>query len=131
MLQLYAISTLFLAGASATMWGQFCDDTQCSINCGISVAIDNPGCLGEYNRNSVLFHDDELTEAGLGLIDPLYVPEVDFSLVLSPGSDCSCQVDCISNIVNTPEGPGCYDLTGHAYAESFRFIGGSCDYNNC
>ena len=111
-----AVTTLALfQGTYGTIWAQFCDDNACSVNCGASVAVNNPGCLDEYGRGSIAFHGD---------IDLYY------SLVMSPGPDCPCQDECIEGIVYGGV-PDCYDLAGHTSAESFRFVGQSCDANNC
>lgn len=63
--------------ASVDIWGMFCDDTDCSQNCGISVKITDPGCLNQNGRQSVLFHG---ADTGTG----------DYSLVVSPSADCPC-----------------------------------------
>lgn len=34
-------------------WAQFCDDEQCSENCGIAVSLGNPDCLYQVDRKSV------------------------------------------------------------------------------
>ena len=106
-------------GANATAWAQFCDDTACSVNCGDSVSLDNPGCLAESGRHSILFHG---------------VDYQDVELIFSPGSTCDCQNDCIGNLIDSTGGTtyGCLDLTGHAIATGFRFVGGgSCPANQC
>ena len=105
-----------LGVASATTYASFCDDAACSVNCGESVSVDNPGCLEEVGRNSIQFHDLNIQ---------------DVSLVFSPGDGCNCQDDCIDNIVTIGHEGDCYPLSGHQIARSFRFIGGSCGDNNC
>ncbi|KAI1359033.1 hypothetical protein F5Y08DRAFT_320584 [Xylaria arbuscula] len=92
----------------------FCDDTDCSQNCGISVKVSNPGCLNQNGRQSVLFHG---ADAGSG----------DYSLVVSPSSDCPCQETCTS----VPNDIVCWDISQYSDAQSFRFIGGHCDSDNC
>lgn len=115
-----AIAIGALAGyATATTYANFCDDGACSVNCGISVSTDNPGCLGESGRNSVSFHDPNFGNV---------------ALVTSPDGACSCQNYCYDNVVlGTGAGgaKGCLPLTGPS-AGSFRFVGmQSCDENNC
>jgi hypothetical protein len=74
--QLLAISAL--AGyVSATTYAQFCDDTACTANCGISVSVDNPGCLNESGRHSIKFHDSNIQ---------------DVRLVFSPSPDCEWKI---------------------------------------
>lgn len=110
----------FTNAAYATTYAQFCDDTDCSQNCGESVSVNNPGCLKEANRHWIKFHGTNAQQA---------------SLVLSPGDDCACQNECINEIVAGSTvinvGPGCYSLSGHSGAYSFRFIGGGCTIDNC
>ena len=67
--------------AYATTYAQFCDDQECSVNCGESVSTDNPGCLSESGRGSIKFHDINIQEV---------------NLVSSPDSACSCQNNCNS-----------------------------------
>ena len=111
--------------ATATTFAQFCDDTACSVNCGISVSVDNPGCLNEAGRHSILFHGDN--------VQPV-------NLVFSPTPDCPCQNECVTPVKCAGATCGavqqCLDLSGNMLAESFRFIGGGisnnhCDANNC
>ena len=47
-----------------TTYAQFCDDENCTENCGASVSVDIPGCLVESGRGSIKFHD-----LNLGSID--------------------------------------------------------------
>ncbi|KAK3681312.1 hypothetical protein B0T22DRAFT_344787, partial [Podospora appendiculata] len=93
-------------------WAQFCDDSNCSQNCGGSVQVSNPGCLNEGGRRSIRFHG-----GGGG----------DYSLVVSPSGNCPCQVTCTT----VPSGVGCWDISGYSGYQSFRFIGGHCSGNNC
>lgn len=58
-------------------WAMFCDDTDCSQNCGQSVEVSNPGCLNQNGRQSIRFHGSEFSS--------------DYSLVVSPSADCPCQ----------------------------------------
>lgn len=102
---------------SATTYAQFCDDTECSENCGISVSVDNAGCLTQKGRQSVKFHGTNLVKA---------------DLVSSPGDTCDCQNYCYDElVVSDGRGPGCFPLTGPS-AESYRFITNqACEMNNC
>ena len=106
-----ALPAFALLNAASAQWAQFCDDNACSVNCGISVELSNPGCLDEVGRGSIYFHDSS----------------PDYALVFSPGGECPCQNECIDGI----GADGCYNLDGHSFAESFRFIGDSCEANNC
>ncbi|KAF2968185.1 hypothetical protein GQX73_g5362 [Xylaria multiplex] len=95
-------------------WGQFCDDTGCSRNCGRSVRISNPGCLNEPGRRSIRFHG---ANVGKG----------DYALVVSPSGSCPCQSSCSS----VPHGTRCWSISNYRNARSFRFISGHCNRNNC
>ncbi|KAI1463478.1 uncharacterized protein F4812DRAFT_446287 [Daldinia caldariorum] len=99
---------------AADFWAMFCDDTECSQNCGQSVQVSNPGCLNQNGRQSIRFHGGDV---GSG----------DYSLVISPSGDCPCQESCSSIPTNTE----CWDISRFQDAKSFRFIGGHCDGNNC
>ncbi|KAI0143447.1 hypothetical protein GGR57DRAFT_365566 [Xylariaceae sp. FL1272] len=111
---------VFLAAAAtplvsaADFWAMFCDDPFCTIGCGESVQVSNPGCLDESGRGSVLFHG---ADVGSG----------DYSLVISDSADCPCQSDC----QEVPSGSTCWDISTLSTANSFRFISGTCDVNNC
>ncbi|OKL64026.1 hypothetical protein UA08_00104 [Talaromyces atroroseus] len=76
MLKTIALAATFAHLSTATQWAQFCDDDNCSVNCGISVNLANPGCLNENGRKSVKIHGTDIM---------LY------SLVVSPRSNCPCQ----------------------------------------
>lgn len=65
-------------------WAQFCSDTNCSENCGISVAIDNPDSLRQVGRKSVKLH-------GLFTFGAK-------ALIASPGETCDCESSCIDGI---------------------------------
>lgn len=58
----------------------------CSEGCGISVNVNDPGCLTEFGRGSILFHGDNVA---------------DVSLIASPGSTCDCQNYCEDDIVQS------------------------------
>lgn len=68
------ISTAF------TAWARFCDDTECSINCGEWVDLMNSGCLNERGRQSIKVKSNG--------------PDPMVGLVYSPGQDCNCQTEC-------------------------------------
>jgi hypothetical protein len=100
--------------AQSDFWAMFCDDTECSQNCGQSVKVSNPGCLNENGRQSILFHGGDV---GSG----------DYSLVVSPSGDCPCQDTCTT----VPTNNLCWDISQYQDAQSFRFIGGHCASDNC
>ncbi|XDG08908.1 hypothetical protein ABKA04_008523 [Annulohypoxylon sp. FPYF3050] len=93
-------------------WAQFCDDTNCSQNCGQSVDISNPGCLNQNGRKSIRFHGG--SSGGK-------------ALVVSSGGNCPCQNTCAS----VPSDTGCWDISQYSGDHSFRFISGKCSSNNC
>ncbi|KAF1823077.1 uncharacterized protein K489DRAFT_401585 [Dissoconium aciculare CBS 342.82] len=110
----------FAGYVSATTYANFCNDENCSDGCGISVSVDNPGCLNESGRKSVSFHGSNIQEA---------------RLVFSPEQNCNCQQNCVQ-VVYAGEGqaggPACMSLDGYKESQSFRFVGGAqCDANNC
>ena len=110
---------LVLAAAALSVvsaqWVQFCDDSDCNDNCGIPVDATNPGCLNEVGRGSIWYQG--------GMLE-------DVSLVVSPGTDCPCQDDCFAALT-VDSTAGCYTLENVEGAQSFRFIGNSCEANNC
>ncbi|ODM19030.1 hypothetical protein SI65_05647 [Aspergillus cristatus] len=95
-------------------WAQLCSDANCSENCGISVAIDNPDCLGQVGRKSVKLH-------GLFAFGAK-------ALVGSPGETCDCESSCIDGILGEQE--RCINLEEYP-AHSFRFTKGSCPEMTC
>ncbi|KAI1764251.1 hypothetical protein GGR53DRAFT_466519 [Hypoxylon sp. FL1150] len=101
-----------LSGAlvSGNLWASFCEDTACSVNCGASVDVGNPGCLSpERNRKSIAFHGSNFPG---------------HYLVFSPGVNCNCQNDCID--IAGSGTPSCMDISGNAGASSFRFQQTTC-----
>ncbi|KAI1137787.1 hypothetical protein F5Y05DRAFT_386356 [Hypoxylon sp. FL0543] len=53
----FLIGTICSRLATGTTWAQFCDDTACSVNCGVAVDVTNPGCLArEWGRKSIKLH---------------------------------------------------------------------------
>lgn len=102
----FAIITLMVQGSNAQAWAQFCDDNACSVNCGESVDVNDVGCLTEYGRNSVLFHGASDSESQ------------EVHLIWSPDDACSCQNDCVSDIVGWGTENGCFDMNGHQGASS-------------
>ncbi|KAI1073670.1 hypothetical protein F5B20DRAFT_498457 [Whalleya microplaca] len=108
---------------TAEMWIQFCDDTACSANCGISVSVNDPGCLAnEWGRNSLKIHGSNFVGA---------------FLVHSPDKNCGCQDDCTE--IQGTGAPTCIDISKQAPSQSYRFQlttcialeGGSGVGNNC
>ncbi|KAJ7495087.1 hypothetical protein FB451DRAFT_1013904, partial [Mycena latifolia] len=100
-------------------WAQFCNDKSCSEGCGESVALDNPGCLNENGRQSIMFHGDTSSLSR-------------FALVVSPSGNCPCQDTC--RVLSDTQ---CLDISAFGGKDqSFRFNGasqggGSCAANNC
>lgn len=45
-------STVIKSGGG---WARFCDDDNCSVNCGISVDDENPACLIQRGRGSMQY----------------------------------------------------------------------------
>ncbi|CAN8103148.1 unnamed protein product [Discula destructiva] len=94
-------------GALYGSWGRFCDDTECSVNCGIWVDLTNSGCLQESGRKSVITKSD-----------PAAGGRINAGLVYSPANSCNCQQAC-DQFNNT----GCH-LLNTTFADStlsFRF----------
>ncbi|TIC08076.1 hypothetical protein E3Q14_04049 [Wallemia mellicola] len=122
-MKLSTVSLLFtialLKSAMAEGWAQFCDDDNCSVNCGTSVSTANDGCLEEGpNRKSVKFH---------GRDNPFFNR---VSLVVTPHDKCSCQSQCVNSMVTggDNDAAGCQKIPSGV---SYRFIQQSCDPNNC
>ncbi|KAI1206505.1 uncharacterized protein F4807DRAFT_463716 [Annulohypoxylon truncatum] len=102
---LFIIGTILSRLAVGSVWAQFCDDEACSVNCGLSVSVNNPACLRkEWGRKSVRLHGQNF---------------IGSYLVNSPDANCGCQNDCTS-IPGTGL-PICIDLTNKATAQSYRF----------
>ncbi|KAI1379618.1 hypothetical protein F4677DRAFT_442593 [Hypoxylon crocopeplum] len=108
---------------TARIWVQFCDDTACSQNCGLSVSINDPGCLAnEWGRRSLKLHGSDFLGA---------------YLVHSPDAGCGCQIDCTD--LPGAGAPTCIDISGKATSQSYRFQlttckeieGGAGIGNNC
>lgn len=117
---LTALASHALAGAPAQAWVMFCDDENCSQNCGMNVSINNPGCLNEPNRGS--FYVRGVRGANT------------FSLLSSPSADCPCQAGCAVPFDGTMH--KCYSLSAtyifdKIMGESYQFIEGLCPENNC
>ncbi|KAI1460373.1 hypothetical protein F4805DRAFT_478833 [Annulohypoxylon moriforme] len=101
----FLIGAIFSGLTTGTLWAQFCDDTACSVNCGVSVSISNPSCLGkQWDRKSVKVHGQNF---------------IGSYLVSSPDENCGCQNDCTS--VPGTGLPACLDLSKKATARSYRF----------
>lgn len=99
------VNTTIHTNKPAQGWATFCTDTQCSEGCGISVSLNNPGCLHEPNARSVRIHDGIFFDR--------------FNLIVSPGDGCRCQTDCIAHIAG--DSNTCMDLDNHK-GGSYRFI---------
>lgn len=99
-------------------WAQFCDDTDCSSNCGIWVDLSNSDCLQESGRRSVAIKSTgQSTEVGL---------------IYSPANSCDCQQQC-DQFSQT----GCFPLNTSLAADtlSYRWVNiglnDACAANNC
>lgn len=115
------IATTHAAPANSTVtrsvkgWARFCDDANCSVNCGISVNVENPGCLIERGRGSVLYNGPYL--GGIALL-------------ASPGESCGCQSSCVPHFWAISGSNTCLNLEDNP-GSSYRFIHGGCPANNC
>lgn len=101
-------------------WGYatFYDDNACGKNPGHAVSMGNDGCLAnEYGRNSIYIQSGTKMLGG------------HVSLVWSPNNECDCQDDCVG--IKYSNDDYCWNLNGHAGANSFRFIRQRCGANNC
>lgn len=125
---LFSVLLLINSTNAAQAWVRFCDDDNCSENCGIWVSIDNPGCLTEPHRRSFY-------------VDGTGINWDQFSLVISPVGDsyCSCQANCLSqwnindptNYINGAQNK-CYKLDELQRGGSYRWIQGGCPLEtNC
>jgi hypothetical protein len=113
------VNTSMLTRGTPT-WGRFCDDTNCSVNCGMWVNVANTGCLqGEAARQSFLWQD------------PSSPSMLWWSLVVTAGPSCGCQSACQSFKTDDLEmlPPGCVALESRG--ESYRWIAGECPDDNC
>jgi hypothetical protein len=101
-----------------TSWVRFCDDDDCSENCGTWVAVTNPGCLAQHGRRS-LFHKGQ---------DTMVYP---YALVVSPPGDssCSCQWHCVTGFGGSLD--ECHTLGEFQKGDSYRFIRGGCPDPDC
>ena len=99
----------------AAPWAQFCFDTNCTEGCGTWVSIENPGCLNQVDRRSIKFQGG---------------PWGGWSLVVSPGLGCPCQIDC-TLAIDKYKPKMCWDITEYAGNQSFRFIAEDCALDNC
>jgi hypothetical protein len=103
----------------SNQWAQFCNDDNCSEDCGIWVDMYNPGCLTEHGRRSVHIRAGG-EEAG------------SFNVIYSPDDQCTCQNHC-DDVTSFAQG-GCYIIANDTTASSFRFIsqqGQGCHANQC
>ncbi|KAI0841195.1 hypothetical protein F5Y06DRAFT_293683 [Hypoxylon sp. FL0890] len=106
----FLIGTVFSRIATGTIWAQFCDDTACSVNCGLAVSVNNPACLArEWGRNSIKLHGSDFIGA---------------YLVHSPGLNCDCQNDCTA--IPGMGTPTCMDISKNPPAKSYRFQLSTC-----
>lgn len=105
------------------LWAQFCDDTNCTVNCGASLQVSNSACVGESGRNSILFHHSTLgIDVGNG-------DGSAFSLVTSLSDNCPCQSAC-GNYTDTGS-TYCIDISAFNGSQSVRFISGTCVADSC
>jgi hypothetical protein len=106
-----------LSPRNTVIYATFYDDNACTQNPGEAVSCNNPGCLNENGRHSIYFQKAST--------DNIY------NLVFSPSPNCPCQNHCETAIVGLKYLPRCESLDGKPNAESFRFIQGRCDADNC
>ena len=124
-----ALITLLLAASAAATptkrglagWGYatFYDDNACTSNPTEAISMGNTGCVANMvGRNSIYI------QPGFNTVTSA------LSMVWSPGTECNCQNDC-APVANNGNNDYCWDLNGHADAQSFRFIHQGCASNNC
>ena len=109
------------------LWAQFCDDAACDVNCGESVQVVNPGCVGKHGRNSIMFHHADvlgISGTGNGNASP-------FSLISFLSTNCSdsCQNSCLDHI--DIKSSYCVDISAFNASLVFHFLPGTCAANNC
>lgn len=108
------VSTTMALKPPAQAWITFCDDTNCSKNCGMSLSINNPGCVNQRGRGSYW-------------IDGV-IGWDEFSLIVSPDLGCPCQTKCMSGMSGDQH--RCVALHEEEYkGDSYRFITGGCPRN--
>lgn len=85
-------------------WATFYDDENCSVNPGMAVSMNNPGCLNEAGRGSFMMRDDHRK----------------YLVIVSPSNGCHCQSHC-EMLVFRHDTP-CIQLTGNMRGSSYRFV---------
>ncbi|KAJ5995109.1 hypothetical protein N7481_002086 [Penicillium waksmanii] len=97
-------------------WAQFYDDDSCGGSHGLSVSLNNPGCLNEAGRGSFKLHGYDFGQ---------------YFLISSPDNDCPCQSYCTRL---TGRDNGCFKLQGNMLGSSYRFVRREnklCPQNQC
>ncbi|KAI1764246.1 hypothetical protein GGR53DRAFT_466514 [Hypoxylon sp. FL1150] len=108
---------IFLSATLGTLvcgerWAQFCDDEDCSVNCGIAVDVQNEGCLaGESNRRSVWFHG---------------ATSARHFISFSPSGNCECEESCLQAADDAYIEQPCLKLGDGNPAQSYSFKEGDC-----
>lgn len=130
---LLSLAILALPACNATTYCNFYDDEHCSVNKGLGISVDNPGCLEE--------------NAGRGSIRCGGTNIQNVNLIATNVPGCSCQYQVEPNILGGEGGLlfswtlGCVNLNQYGIGvangiQSYRFVGskasephGSC--NTC
>ncbi|WWC64956.1 uncharacterized protein I303_107570 [Kwoniella dejecticola CBS 10117] len=99
---------------NADKYANFFTDENCNEDGSIGFSLDNPGCFNQASMKSVYIPNNPIDW------------NQHYALVISKdGKDCPCQNDCYEF-----QATGfCHKLDGEG--QSYRFIGGGCDPNNC
>ncbi|KAJ5272565.1 hypothetical protein N7478_007690 [Penicillium angulare] len=113
-------STLNRRMSSDDKWGQFCDDSDCSDNCGEWVNMADTGCLNEGGRGSFYVRDSTVDA---------------FFMIASADGDCPCQTSCdgAGNDRGTgwKAGDSCHQLDSDMQSYRFVFADGTCPDDEC
>ncbi|TIA91785.1 hypothetical protein E3P99_00939 [Wallemia hederae] len=117
-------AALSAAVVNATTYATFYSDADCTKDASVDFSVNNPGCFSVGGNQYVKYHGANVQC---------------FSLVKSPSPDCPCQFDCIEGL--NSQGSAISSCTGvmiptnscyHiGQSESLRFVGGSCNSDNC
>ena len=113
-------AALLATTAHASGWASFCDELFCSENCGIGVSVNNPGCLAQAGRRSVM-----LTGLNWQSVALLWSPNGD--------TECTCQTHCESGLfLPNLQKDRCMSMDFGPWANSFHFVNGdSCPDETC
>ncbi|KAI1263197.1 hypothetical protein F5Y18DRAFT_438285 [Xylariaceae sp. FL1019] len=92
-------------------WAKFCDDEECN-GCGINVALSNPGCLNQMNRNRKSIHFKDMT----------WLEGETLFLLAGTTANCSCIAECM--VITAPMAahtPYCWKIPEEMRYDSYRF----------